>query len=65
MEISNLSDKEIKVVVIMIPTKLGRRMDKHSKNFKKMTENIRKCQTEVTELKRTKQKIKINELKIQ
>lgn len=35
MEISNLPDKELKVIVIKMLAKLGRRMDKHSKNFKK------------------------------
>ena len=38
-------------MIIKMPTKLGRRMDKYSENLK--IENIRKFQTEVTELKNT------------
>ena len=33
MEISNLADKEFKVMVIKMLTKLGKRMDKHSENL--------------------------------
>jgi len=35
MEISNLPDKEFKVMVINMLTKLRRRMDEHSENFNK------------------------------
>ena len=35
MEISNLSYKEFKVMVIKMHSKLGRGMDEHSKNFNK------------------------------
>lgn len=49
-EMSNLPEKEFKVTGIDILTKCERRMDKHSENYKE-TENIRKRQTEVTELK--------------
>jgi len=52
-ETDSLPDKEFKVRVIKIHTKLGRRMDKHSENFNKKTESIRNYQTEVTELKNT------------
>lgn len=41
MEISNLPVKELKVMVIKMLKELGRRMDRHRKNFKN-TENIRK-----------------------
>ena len=51
-EISNLFDKEFKVMVIKMPTEL-RRMDEHSKNFNKKIAYIRKQQPEVTELKNT------------
>ena len=42
MEISNLPDKELKVMVIKMLTELGRRMEEHSENFNKELENIRK-----------------------
>lgn len=35
MEISNLPDKEVKILIIGMFTKLGRRMDDHSENFNK------------------------------
>lgn len=35
-EVSNLSDKEFKVAVIKMATKLRRGVDTHSKNFNKM-----------------------------
>ena len=35
MELSNLLDKELRVMVIKMLTKLGRRMERHSKNYKK------------------------------
>ena len=47
MEISNLPDKEFKVLVIKMLTKLGGRMDEHSENFNKETENVMKYQTEI------------------
>ena len=34
-EISNLPNKEFKVMVIQMLNELGRRMDEHSENFKK------------------------------
>lgn len=51
MEISNLPDKEFQMMVAMMLTKLGSRMCQHSKNFNKETENIKKYQILVTELK--------------
>lgn len=50
-EISNIADKEFKVMVINMLTKLGRRMDGHSKNFNKEIENTIKYPIEVIELK--------------
>ena len=35
MEISNLPDKEFKVMVIKMLTELGRRREEHSENFNK------------------------------
>ena len=52
-EINNWLDKEFKVMVMKMLTEPGRRMDEHSKNVNKETENIRKYQMEVTELKST------------
>lgn len=40
-------------MVIKLLIKLRRRMDKHSENFNKETENLRKYQTKVTELNNT------------
>lgn len=45
MEISNLSNKEFKVIIIKMLTKF-RRMDEHSVNFNKVLENIKKTQME-------------------
>ena len=36
-------------MVIKILTKLGKRMDEHSENFKREMENIKKYQIEVTD----------------
>ena len=57
-QISNLPDKEIKVMVIKMLTELGRRMDEHSENFIKKIEFIIKYQTGVKELKNTIPKLK-------
>lgn len=43
-EISNLPDKKFKVMVIKMLTKLGKRMNQHSENFKRELENIIKYQ---------------------
>ena len=53
MERSNLPDKEFKVMVTEVLTKLRRRMDEHHENFSKERENIRKYQIDVKELKNT------------
>ena len=42
IEISHLPDKGFKVIAIKMLSKLGRRMDEHSKNFKKEIENIQR-----------------------
>ena len=44
-EMSNLSNKEFKVIIIKMLTKF-RRMDEHSVNFNKVLENIKKTQME-------------------
>ena len=41
MEISNLPDKELKVMIIKMLTEHRRRMDEHSENFNKELENIK------------------------
>lgn len=46
-----MPDKEFKVIVIRMLTKLRERLYEHSKNFNKENKNIRKCPTEITELK--------------
>ena len=54
-EISNLPEKEFKVMVIKTLTELGRIMDENSENFSKEIENIKKNQSElkntITEMK--------------
>ena len=42
MEISNMHNKEFKVMVICIPTGLEKRVDALSENFNKEIENIKK-----------------------
>lgn len=42
MEICNLTDKEFKVMFIKALTDIGNRMNEHSKNVNKNTENIKK-----------------------
>ena len=42
MEINSLPDKELKAIVIRTLTELEKRKDKHSKNFSKELENIKK-----------------------
>ena len=57
VEISNLLDKEFKLMIIKILNKFRVRMDEHSENFDKELENINKDQTELrnirTEIKNT------------
>ena len=42
MEISNLPDKEFKIMFVKMLTKLGSRMEEHRKNFNRELENERK-----------------------
>ena len=55
MEISNLFDKEFKVMIIKMLTKLRKRMDKQSENLNTELGNIMKNQSElkntITEMK--------------
>ena len=44
MEISNLYNKEFKVMIIKMLSELRRRMDEHSEKFNKELENIKKNQ---------------------
>ena len=57
MDINNLPDKDFKMLVIMF-MESRRIMEGYNEKFNKETENIRKHQIEVRELKNT-----INELK--
>ena len=41
-KITNLSDKEFKIMLIKMLTEIGRRMDEHLENFNKDTHSIRK-----------------------
>ena len=41
MEISNLLDKEFKIMIIKMFNELGRGLDEHSEKFKKELENLR------------------------
>ena len=50
VKISNLPNKELKVMVIKMLSQLGRRMNEQNENFGKETENKRKFQTEFTKL---------------
>lgn len=46
MEISNLLNKEFKIMIIKRFTELRKRMDEHSENFNREIKNIRKYHTE-------------------
>ena len=52
MEIRDLPDKEFKITVIKMLIGLGKSINDQSENLNKERENIRKYQTEVTELKK-------------
>lgn len=41
MEISNLPDKDFKVMIIKVLTNFRKRMDKHRENFNKERENTK------------------------
>lgn len=58
MEMSHLPDKKFHVMVIKMLTKLERKMDENSDNFKEM-ENKGKDQVDITELKNTIPKLSI------
>ena len=45
MELSNLFDKEFKVILIKMLNELRRRMNEYSENFNNQIENRRKCKT--------------------
>lgn len=47
----NLPDKEFKVMVTKMVTKLRRIMDEYSENFNKKTENIRMSKIKIIKLK--------------
>ena len=55
MEISNLSDKKFKVMILKMFNELRRRMDEHSEKINKELGNIKKNQTEMNTI--TKRKI--------
>ena len=52
-EISDLSDREFKIIVIKMLIEVKRAKYEKSENFNKEIENIRKYQTEIIELKKT------------
>lgn len=45
VEMGNLPDEKFKVMIIKMFNKLGRRMDEHGVNLKKVIENITKSET--------------------
>ena len=53
-----MSDKKFKVIIVKILTALEKRVDELSENFNKETENLKKYQTEMTELKNIKIELK-------
>lgn len=50
MELSNLLGKEFKVIIRKMLTNLEKGRDEYKENFNEEIENIRKYQTDVTEL---------------
>ena len=61
MKISNRLDKELKVMIIKMLTKLGRRMDEHNENFnrvRKYKEQPNKLRNTIIEVKITPEGIK-------
>ena len=62
MEISNLHNKDFKVMIIKVLNTLKRRMDEHSEKFNKELKNIKRNETElknrITEIKSTQREIK-------
>ena len=61
IEISNLPDKEFKVMVIKMLTELRRRMDEYIENFNKEISNIKNNQSElkniITEMRNTPKRL--------
>lgn len=51
MEISDLPDREFKVMVIKVLTEVRKTMGKYSEHFNKDIENFKKYQIEITQLK--------------
>ena len=47
VEISNLPNKQLKVMILKMLNELRRRMDKHSEKFNQELENIKRNQTEL------------------
>lgn len=52
MEINNLPDKELKVMIIKLLTKLRRRLNEHSENSNNKTENTIRYQVKARELRK-------------
>ena len=50
MEVSDFPDREFKVMVMKMLTEVKRTMMTKVRIFNKETKNIKKCQTEITEL---------------
>ena len=57
VKISNLPNKEFKIMMIEMFDELRRRIDEHNENFNKKVENVKKNQTElkniITKIKKT------------
>ena len=49
-QITNVSDKELKVLVIKMLTEIEKRIHEHSENFNKELENVKKTQAEMKKL---------------
>ena len=49
-QIKNISDKELKALVIKILTEIEKRIHEHSENFNKELENVKKTQSEMKKL---------------
>lgn len=49
-QIKNVSDKELKALVIKMLTEIEKRIHEHSENFNKELENVKKTQSEMKKL---------------
>lgn len=59
MEVSNIPDKDFKIIVIKMLTELGKKMEEHTKNFKKRNyKKESKLMNTKTEMKNTLEGIK-------